>query len=110
VTLLLNLWWAMHLLRLRGAELVAASWRPFVACACMFVVVAGLRSVWPGQGILAAALEALVAFVAGAVSYCLSILLLWWWVGRPPGAEAKLLELGGAYLHRFTARARERQT
>ena len=77
----------------RPRDVGLACWRPLLACAVMYPVVAWYLS-WVGtQSSLALQLSVLVgAVLLGALTYAVAILVLWQAAGRPAGAEQMVLE------------------
>jgi lipopolysaccharide exporter len=97
VTLPLSVMLVSRDLGLHVRDIAAEAWRPVLASAMMFVVVATLR---PHVDVAALpstdAVKLLALYVPlGAAVYCAAIFVLWVASGRPQGAEASLLrELG----------------
>jgi lipopolysaccharide exporter len=81
--------------RLSPIDLLASVWRCMLAAAAMAAVL-----VWEGVGWVPAAastaglLRALaVGVTSGAATYTIVLLVAWWAVGRPRGAEAYMLDM-----------------
>jgi O-antigen/teichoic acid export membrane protein len=81
-------------------DLARAAWRPAAASAAMAAVVAGIRAAqsWPPS--LALAIEVLI----GGATFAATLLGLWWLSGRPPSAEALVLEEMATAIHRARSR------
>lgn len=79
-----------HLLRPAAGRYLAALWRPVLGNLAMAGAVFWLRRDLAAAA-LPASVEALLAVTAGAVTYGVTVLLLWWAAGRPAGMEALLL-------------------
>ncbi len=83
---------AQRFLGLRGAALLAATWRSLAGVAVMAAALAALGPGWreaagsPAAGLVQATL-------LGAVLYAATVALCWRAAGRPPGAERDLLGL-----------------
>jgi lipopolysaccharide exporter len=89
----LNFYVIMRVLDIRLGALLARTWRPLVAATAMYWIVrAGFIGDTQVQGTSAGAVATLlVAVLAGAVSYCVGIVLLWLACKRPEGPEAVFL-------------------
>lgn len=95
--------WLMRELNLPLSGLIAALWRPFVAVGLMCIPVIWLQMMWLGAGgVSHDILRLIVLVVLGALTYLVTIVLLWCMVRCPDGAEAKILEL---LKSRLTAKA-----
>jgi PST family polysaccharide transporter len=86
----------------RFADVMAACWRPMVACCAMYLAVQSLlASFGELPGTASALLGLLSACTLGAVSYGAAILALWMAAGRPAGTESYLREKAQPLLARF---------
>jgi lipopolysaccharide exporter len=89
----------IHLLILRlqldvkTRSVLARLGRPAVASVMMYLVVRYGSTAWAAPDLIGSALLRLgVLVVVGAVVYCASLLLLWWVIGRPDGAERMIID------------------
>lgn len=82
----------LKLLQIRLRELFAVLWRPAVSATLMFGVV---RAILPDQAAeelwVFAAMHLLMAVLIGAITYCATLLILWWMSGRTGRVEQQLL-------------------
>jgi O-antigen/teichoic acid export membrane protein len=85
----------LRMLRLSARRLLAVIARPALATAVMALVLwgSGLGWVAPPASAAAAWPLLLVAVPLGAVTFSATVLALWLAMGRPPGAEADMLDL-----------------
>ena len=81
-------------LALSRRQLLGMLVRPVLAALLMSVVVVLLRNHWWAERPWLEQLAVLGALVlTGATTYVAGSTLLWWLVGRPPGAESMVLDL-----------------
>jgi O-antigen/teichoic acid export membrane protein len=88
----INLAQVFRAINLRLAAFLAVIWRPVVAAAIMYAMIAlALRS-WHVESFLEQLRQTMVLVALGAISYTSLVLGLWTLVSRPPGAEQYVLE------------------
>lgn len=89
-----------RLLAVGVADRFRVTWRALAGTACMAIALAGVQALLANGplGALAAARQLAVAVPIGAAAFVISVYLLWWAAGNPPGAEEKLMTLVRARL------------
>lgn len=87
----------MKPLELTLKDVAVTLWRPLAAGAVMAIAVLGLNAVLPFAGTGRLFLDA----ATGALTYALTLMLLWLAVGRPDGPERKVWNVLGAQLARW---------
>ena len=100
VTIVLMVFFAVRLLEMTIASLIAVIWRPAVASAVMFYSV---RLVFPPTEPVPESFIALVgaafgAIIVGATAFAGTTGLLWHLSGRPGGAERTIVDRGAAWI------------
>ena len=98
--------WSIMLIRtLNGIGLrdhFQGAWRPLLACgimACVVLVAEAVLAPIPPTVEGYATLAAII--LLGGLTYCLSMLLVWYIKGRPDGPEQELLNIVNPALHRL---------
>lgn len=95
-----------RVLQINATQLLRAVWRPYVSVAVMAAVCSLID---PGSAAPAAASEAAIRLfeliVVGASTYAVSVMSLWWLVGRPEGGEQYLLDQLSTLLRRARPKA-----
>lgn len=88
--------WALALynLDLSAGPLLRAVWRTLAAVGVMSTVVAGLKHTFPATETFTTNLVELLSLsAAGAATYIVTHLLLWWASGKPGGGEQRIIAL-----------------
>ncbi|MBL26754.1 MAG: hypothetical protein CMM50_04275 [Rhodospirillaceae bacterium] len=86
-------------IKVRYGTLAVSIWRTIVSLAAMSGVVLLLLRYWPDLPVLNhPVVQLLAGAAAGAITYVVIHLGLWWLCGRPRSAEAEVLRLAGHYL------------
>jgi O-antigen/teichoic acid export membrane protein len=76
------------------AGLFSGLWRPLLAAGLMAGTVHLAEEMWPMEDTLALIIPQLMVLVAlGAATYAATVMLLWHFSGRPPGAERRAADL-----------------
>jgi len=82
----------LRLLHLSVLQFVAWVWRPLLSAFCMFVVVTLFsRDVAPDAPLAVIVPKLAGAVALGAFVYIAVVVLAWWMVGKPQGAESAIL-------------------
>jgi O-antigen/teichoic acid export membrane protein len=89
-----SLYFVFRELGVRVREFAGVVWRPVLAAAAMYALMAATRSESVPVGIPSAALHLVTLVAVGGVVYVLGVLSLWWCVGAPASAERRLLTHG----------------
>lgn len=92
----------VRLLRIPVRDLLGAVWRPLAACSIMIACLLTMDAMRHAAG--SELLALLRAVGVGAVSYLLSLALLWFAAGRPAGVEATVIAHSSQLLARLRSR------
>ena len=91
-----------QVIRISVLEIIDRVWRPIVAATYMAITVTTLRADW----ITVVPLRLFYDVAVGAITFPLTLMLLWAVSGRPPGLEAAVAE----FLLRFARRGHESES
>jgi O-antigen/teichoic acid export membrane protein len=106
VVLAANLVATLRLLGVSGGELVAQTWRVLAAVLIMAGAMLGVEMVLPdGEGLLATAASLACTVITGAITYLLSLWLLWRLTGFGEGPEQRAIWLLQTWLGWVSARS-----
>jgi lipopolysaccharide exporter len=107
VVLAANLVVTLRLLSVSSGKLVAQTWRALAAVLAMAGAMLGVEAVLPdGEGLLAIAASLACTAIAGAMTYLLSLWLLWCLTGFGQGPEQRAIWLLQTWLGWVSARSK----